>query len=96
MLITKLLGLYFDYEYGTTKQKPPAPCVLVEFNFRKKNHRLARDSEHTRLIKRVSGYSRSGKYFTPTFEYYTDTPEIVEIIKENGELTNTALFILEK
>lgn len=96
MRVTRLKGIYIDDKYGSSKQIPPAPWVLVEFNFRLKKHRLAYDSVHTRIVQRVTGFNKNGKYFTPTFEYYTDTPEAVELIKKNGELTNAALFILEE
>lgn len=93
MIITKLEGITFN-RYGNTEQRLPLGWVEIEFNFRLKNHRAARDSKRTRIIKKLTGWGGSKKYPVPLFSYWTNDPEWVEQVKLYGDVSNAEHFIL--
>jgi len=94
MIITKLAGVLFN-QWGNTKDILPHTWVRVDFNFRMKNHREARDSEQTQIIKRIHGWGGTRKYPKPILSYWTNTKNQVDCIKETGDILNSIKFILE-
>jgi len=67
--------------------------VEVQFNFKLKKDRLARDSKDTTVIARFDSSTKSGKWFKTKYKYFTCTPKEVERIKLYGEKSNAELFI---
>lgn len=94
MIIKKLDKVEFNI-YGNTKDTLPKEWVRINFNFRLKKHRLARDHKNTRIIIKMVGWSGPRKWAKPDLEYYSDTPELVEHIKKYGDIPNSIAFIKE-
>lgn len=94
MIITKLDGVFFN-SYGNTKDSLPKEWRKVNFDFRIKKHRLARDHKNTRIVIVMVGWKGPRKFPKPELEYYSDTLELVERIKKYGDIPNSIAFIRE-
>lgn len=92
MIITKLKGIHFN-AYGNTEDNLPKEWVNIEYDGRRKNHTKFLKSKHTRIIKKLEGWGGTKKWRKPIISYWTDTPEIVEMIIKYGFASNSIDFI---
>jgi hypothetical protein len=94
MLVTTLKGVLFN-KFGNTTNMLPSNWVEVNFNFKIKKHREARDSSRTRIVVKMEGWGGTKKWPKPILSYWTDDLDAVKFVMENGDISNGEHFVFE-